>query len=234
MRSALSCLPHAARPSRRTATVLAAIAAVALLGGCAKRDSITVGSVPDDYRTNHPMIVSEQDEVLDLPVGLSEHGMTRVQRVAVDGYVSNYDRGAGAVISIMVPANSANAASASSAAYEIAGYMQRKGIPAGRIVTVPYDAGAPDQTAPIRLVHGRMKAHVGQCGRWPDDLLKTRENKHYANFGCAYQNNLAAQLANPSDLLGPRASTEIDAANRGVAIEDYQSRKTEWTPVTQY
>ncbi|MEQ9180380.1 MAG: CpaD family pilus assembly protein [Nitratireductor sp.] len=158
----------------------------------------------------------------------------RVQRVAVDGYVSNYDRGAGAVISIMVPANSANAASASSAAYEIAGYMQRKGIPAGRIVTVPYDAGAPDQTAPIRLVHGRMKAHVGQCGRWPDDLLKTRENKHYANFGCAYQNNLAAQLANPSDLLGPRASTEIDAANRGVAIEDYQSRKTEWTPVTQY
>ncbi|MEP4421213.1 MAG: pilus assembly protein CpaD, partial [Nitratireductor sp.] len=63
MRSALSCLPHAARPSRRTATVLAAIAAVALLGGCAKRDSITVGSVPDDYRTNHPIIVSEQDEV---------------------------------------------------------------------------------------------------------------------------------------------------------------------------
>lgn len=225
----------ARRSTRITGNIAVMVAAAALLGGCAwKRDSITVGSVPDDYRTNHPIIVSEQDEVLDLPVGVSEHGMTRVQRVAVDGYVSNYDHDGGAVISIMVPANAANSAAASSAAYEIAQHMYRKGVPSGRVITVPYDAGAPEQPAPIRLIYGRMKAHVGQCGRWPEDVLRTRENKHYANFGCAYQNNLAAQLANPSDLLGPREQTEIDAANRGVAIDDYQARQTEWDPVVQF
>ncbi len=59
-----------------------------------------------------------------------------------------------------------------------------------------------------------MRAQTDKCGRWPEDILETSENKHYANFGCSYQNNLAAQIANPADLLGPRKQTPIDAANR--------------------
>ena len=55
-----------------------AVATVALLSGCAfqKRDSITVGAVPDDYRTNHPIIIAEKEETLDLPVGASDRGAT--------------------------------------------------------------------------------------------------------------------------------------------------------------
>ena len=49
-----------------------------------------------------------------------------------------------------------------------------------------------------------MRAQTDKCGRWPEDLLHDAENKHYADFGCSYQNNLAAQIANPADLLGPR------------------------------
>ena len=52
-----------------------------------------------------------------------------------------------------------------------------------------------------------MRAQTDKCGRWPEDILETSENKHYANFGCSYQNNLAAQIANPADLLGPRKQT---------------------------
>ena len=61
-------------------------------------------------------------------------------------------------------------------------------------------------------------------GRWPDDLLDNVENKHYADFGCSYQNNLAAQIDNPADLLGPRKQTPIDAENRINAIDVYQNR----------
>ena len=50
------------------------------------------------------------------------------------------------------------------------------------------------------------------------------ENKHYADFGCSYQNNLAAQIANPADLLGPRKLTEVDAEKRGVVIDEYRKR----------
>ena len=41
---------------------------VSLLAGCAKRDSITVGAVPDDYRTNHPIVIAEKDAG-DRPAG---------------------------------------------------------------------------------------------------------------------------------------------------------------------
>ena len=58
------------------AAIVLAAAAVALLSGCAKRDSITVGAVPDDYRTNHPIIIAEKEETLDLPVGASDRGAT--------------------------------------------------------------------------------------------------------------------------------------------------------------
>jgi pilus assembly protein CpaD len=55
-------------------------------------------------------------------------------------------------------------------------------------------------------------------------MLETSENKHYADFGCSYQNNLAAQVANPADLLGPRKQTEIDAENRDKVIDVYRNR----------
>ena len=67
-----------------------------------------------------------------------------------------------------------------------------------------------------------MTAATDQCGKWPDDLGDTSENKHYADFGCSYQNNLAAMIANPADLIGPRASGEIDATKRGKAIKRWQ------------
>ena len=64
--------------------------------------------------------------------------------------------------------------------------------------------------------------------------MENSENKHWANFGCSYQNNLAAQVANPHDLIGPRRPTEIDAEKRGVAIDDYQTSVSDWAPETEY
>jgi len=204
---------------------LLVVGVAAVLTGCAKRDSIVVGSVPDDYRTNHPIVVSEKDEILDLPVGVSDRRMTQVHRVAVAGYIAHYDHRAAAPVSIMVPAGAANSAAASAVAHDIASYLYAKGVPSGRVVTVPYSSGAPDIAAPLRIIYPRMRASTDQCGRWPDDLLKNSENKHYSNFGCAYQNNLAAQIANPADLLGPREPGEIDAENRGNALEQYKQRQ---------
>jgi pilus assembly protein CpaD len=230
MRTALN-QDHARRAKLRAAAraILLTAAAAAVLAGCARRDSIKVGSVPDDYRTNHPIVVAEQEEKIDLPVGASEQGLSRIHRVAIDGFVSGYDRRTGAPISIMVPIGGANSTSASFVADELGRHMVAKGVPAGRVVTIPYDAGAPEASPPIRVTYRRVKASTGACGRWPDDILKTVDNKHYANFGCAYQNNLAAQMANPADLLGPREPGDIDAENRGNALDEYKNREISGT-----
>jgi pilus assembly protein CpaD len=224
MRSALYH-DHAgpARPGATRVVLLAAIAA-ALLTGCARRDSVTVGSVPDDYRTNHPIIVAEQEEKIDLPVGVGDNAMSPIQRTALDGYMAYYEQSAGAPVTILYPAGSANAVAASLVAADIARHIHSRGVAGGRVVSMPYEAGAPEASPPIRVSYRRMKASTGQCGRWPEDISNTVDNKHYANFGCAYQNNLAAQMANPADLLGPRAPGDIDAENRGDALTDYKNR----------
>lgn len=209
-------------PSLRAASVLA-IVAVALLAGCAKRDSITVGSVPDDYRTNHPIVIAEKEEVLDLPVSASDRGMTKQQRETLEGFLSGYDRSAAPVLKIMTPAGAANEVAASYAADDFARVAKRAGIPASRLMITSYHAGSPEVSAPIRVSFTAMKAQTEKCGRWPEDILNNEDNKHYANFGCSYQNNLAAQIANPADLLGPRKETTIDAERRGQVIDGYRN-----------
>lgn len=213
----------ARRPRRAAAPLLAAMA-VALLAGCTQhRDSITVGSTPDDYRTNHPIVIGEREQVLDLPVGAGDRGVTRSQRVALEGFLYDYDRSASPVLKILAPSGSANDLAAAEASAGLARIAKANGVPHNRILIASYQAGSPDVSAPVRISFTAVKAHVGKCGRWPADLGETSENKHYANFGCSYQNNLAAQVANPTDLLGPRKQTEIDAENRSLVIDVYRA-----------
>ncbi len=217
-----------------TRGMLAATAALLLASGCANRDSIVVGAVPDDYRTNHPIVISEREKIIDIPVGVSEHRASNTQRVALEGFIANYDRSAGTTVTILVPSGSANAYAASAVAADFTQILRRNGIPEGRIIRRPYQAGASEQAAPIRVSYLTMAASAGPCGRWTGDLLDNPENRHYTNFGCAYQANLAAQVANPADFLGPRRSGEIDATKRSLAIDIYQTTPGEWNPVTDY
>lgn len=221
--NAFAATPRARRPRiSGPALPLLAAAAVALLSGCANRDSITVGSVPDDYRTNHPIVISEKDEHIDLPVGAGDRGMTKSQRETLRGFLDGYDRSAAPVLTIAAPSGSANESAARTAAHDFRRLAVSSGIRANRIAMISYQASPAEISAPVRVAFSSMRAQTDKCGRWPEDMLDTTENKHYADFGCSYQNNLAAQVANPADLLGPRKQTPIDAENRDTVIQIYR------------
>jgi pilus assembly protein CpaD len=123
-----------------------------------------------------------------------------------------------------VPAGSANEVAAQAAARDFRRIAVAGGVHANRIAITAYQVSAADISAPVRVAYSSMRAHTDKCGRWPDDLTDTTENKHYADFGCSYQNNLTAQISNPADLLGPRKQTEIDAENRDRVINVYRER----------
>ena len=225
----------ASKPAGRSrkyllAAPILAVAAIGLLSGCANRDSVTVGSVPDDYRTNHPIVISERTEAIDLPVGADSRRMTQSQRETLLGFLDGYDRSAAPTLTILAPAGSANEIAAAATARDFAKLAGRNGVHSSRIVMASYQAEPSETSAPIRVSYAKLRAHTDKCGRWPEDLLETSENKHYANFGCSYQNNLAAQMANPADLLGPRKPTTIDAENRDVVIDIYRGEGNGTTP----
>lgn len=229
-------LNNAPRTGARRVRVAVLLACAAVLAtGCARRDSIQVGSVPDDYRTNHPIVISEHDKTVDIPVGVTESGLSRVHRAAVDGFIANYDGSSTPPVTVMVPYGSPNQSAASIVSSEVVARLRKAGVPQSRILHQSYEASAYGDAAPIRLVLVEMRAAVaGKCGRWPADMLDTADNKHWANFGCSYQNNLAAQIANPADLLGPRKPGPIDTERRGIVLDDYRGRLSDWNQEIEY
>jgi pilus assembly protein CpaD len=212
------------QPRRSAFAARAALITVAaLLAGCAKVHNIEVGAVPDDYRTTHPIMVSEKETTVDVPVASNEKKLNFGRIGIVRGFAADYRENSSGPVQIMTPVGSPNSAAASLIAGEIRKVLVDEGVPAKRIGVTSYQAAAQNDAAPVRLSFTAIAAHTNQCGRWPEDLVyNTMENKHYHNFGCASQNNLAAQIANPSDLLAPRGMTPIDAQRRDVVIDKYR------------
>lgn len=212
----------------KTGTLQLAVIASAMLflPGCGtffqNRHHIEVGSIPDDYRTNHPISISEQEEHLDVLVGASDKDISLAQRQVIQGFVAQYMANGSGPVQIMLPSGGINSAAARRVQPDIVSALRKGGVSSGNIVTVSYAPPSSDGAHPVRIAYRALAASTTQCGKWTDDLTNDTENKHYANFGCSYQNNMAAMIANPADLLGPRATTQIDPAKRGNVIKKYQ------------
>lgn len=208
----------------RFPAVAAALGMALLVSGCA--DRVVTGSVPDDYRTRHPIVVAEGQKSIDIPVAMGDQGLTRGQREVIAGFVDDYRRASTGIIQIMTPKGSVNDGAAASAAGDARRLMVGMGVPKSKILHVTFTAG-PGEPAPLRLTYSAVTAQTSPCGEWPADMtLNTTQNENYYNFGCASQRNLAAQIANPHDLLGPRRMTPPDAEQRGQAMERYRGAST--------
>jgi pilus assembly protein CpaD len=203
------------------------IGVAAVLASCAGKDSINTGSLPDDYRTRHPIVVGEAEKAIDIPIAAGDTGLTRGQSEVIAGFVAEYRRSSSGIIQIVTPRGSANEGAAASAASSMRRLMVKMGVPPQNILQSGFPAEF-DESAPVRLSYVAIAAKAGPCGEWPADMtLNTFSNKNYYNFGCATQSNLAAQMANPNDVLGPRRMTPADSTQRGEVIERYRGAVVE-------
>lgn len=206
----------------KTLSVAALALAAAMLAGCGNRD-LTTGSIPDDYRTRHPITLAEAEHAIDIPVSPSDSKVTVGMRDTIKGFAQDFANSRAGIVQIQVPHGSYNASAAGYLAGEIRRILTVNGIQKQRILMAKYEAQPTGDAAPIRLSYVATKAMTGRCGEWPSDLANdTFGNKNWYNFGCASQNNLAAQIANPTDLVSPRGMTPIDAAQRSQVISDYR------------
>lgn len=209
------------------------LVALSLLAGCANQH-VEVGAVPDDYRTRHPITVREATEDLELFVASSDTRLTHPDLTRVESFGTRFRRARASVLRVGVPSGARNEAAARLVADDVTRVLRQIGVPRQRILVTSYPAHGVADVPPLLLSFNGMVAEVAPCGRWPDDLADTSENHNYQNFGCATQSNLAAQIADPRDLLGPRGESEIDAERRSVVIEKYrQGQRTASEPPRQ-
>jgi pilus assembly protein CpaD len=217
------------------ARALAAAALAALLAGCQTTTAEnTTGAIPDDYRLRHPIVLKEADRTVQIFVGSYRGGLTPAQRADVLAFANAWRKEATGGIVIDVPSGTKNEVAAAEAVHEANSILAAAGVPPEGVAVRPYSPARLDTLAAIRLSYPRMVAQAGPCGLWPKDLGPTfdreyNENRTWWNFGCAQQQNLAAMVDNPADLVQPRGEDPAYNARRTVVLDKYRKGESTLT-----
>ena len=74
----------------------------------------------------------------------------------------------------------------------------------------------------VRVVVARRRASVPGCPNWSQPSQPDWDNKTMSNFGCSVNANLAAQVANPEDLVRGRNASVTDAVTAVRAVDMYR------------
>jgi len=176
-----------------------------------------------DPSERHPIMVTQQPAALDVRVPRGAQGLSPQQARQVAAFLEHYRHtGASSRLVISVPSGSSNERAAERAASDIRALSTNLGFSDSVVALEPYPARR-SETAPVRLAYVRFVAEPPACGEWPSNLAFEPRNLTYPNFGCAQQHNLAAQIANPADLLGPRSETPADQERRETVFEKYEN-----------
>ena len=129
------------------------------------------------------------------------------------------DAGSGAV-TIQVPTRGADIKAANQDSAAAQSLLVTMGVPSDHIQRVGYDP-QDGAAAPLVVGFAAYEAVVPACGKSWENLSNNTHNTTMTNFGCAVQANLAAQIANPADLAGPRPVDPPDAMRRAVVLSKY-------------
>ncbi|HTC01926.1 MAG TPA: CpaD family pilus assembly protein, partial [Xanthobacteraceae bacterium] len=185
----------------------------------------------------HPIAIQEADTSIVVFVGQGRGGLTAEQRADVMGLAQSWAHEGTGAINADLPVDTPNARPAADAMREIQSLFAAAGVPPNGVVVRRYHPQDPRHLAAIRLSYPRMSATAGPCGLWPEDLgpsIKNKgyiDNKSYYNFGCAYQHNMAAMVANPSDLVQPQHETPPYTMRRTKVMQKYRDGES---TATQY
>jgi pilus assembly protein CpaD len=192
------------------AKLLAASLATLAMAGCKTTDdpARVAGWTLIDSSQRHPILVSQEPTTHLIRLGRGSNGLSSPQRAQLLDFIAHFratDSGNSRLI-VAVPSGGANEVSTMYAVGEIRSMLTDQGFGEASISVEAYNAeGTGDP--PIRVSYMRYIAEPPQCGDWSTNLAYDPMNLPYPNLGCAQQRNLAVQVANPADLLGPRTET---------------------------
>jgi pilus assembly protein CpaD len=208
----------------RVSALLASGALAFALSACAQRVNPyeQTGALPDDPKVNHPITLQEEVAALDVPVSVDTLHLTKPVMSNIDFFAKSFIASGTAIIAVVAPSGSPNQLAAAAMAVEVEHTLLGSGVDPRAISYRVYRADPAEKVAPVRIAYNRITAHTEPCGAWNDQSSSNADNKHYDSFGCATQQNLAAVLDNPLDLLYPRGLSPADAARRAHVLEMYR------------
>lgn len=192
----------------------AVIAAVLLAGSCAAPINDGSGLV-DDPDVNHPIVVDTVPKAIRLSFSAADAGLMPEDAARFDAFVAQYKSEGKGTVSVTAPSGPSSQATLSYFGERLAA----AGIPRSQIMVGTREDG----DWRVELSYAGYVAHAENCGDWSSQQASdTASNLPMANFGCAVQHNIAAQIENPRDVVEPRALGPSDAMRRATVMSAYE------------
>ena len=208
------------RAARPLLTLLALCAIAAPVAGCMQGPRFQAPFTLANPNQRHPITVAQSEATLDLAVPPGARGLNRNQQMQLQAFLRDYADQGGEQLLIRAPSGGANETAAMRAYEDVRKGLRATGIGKGAVVLEPYFASA-DPSAPLRLSYLAYVAKPPDCVDWSENVGRDPQNMPYPNLGCATQRNFAVAVANPQDLIGPRAETPRPGERRDVVWGKY-------------
>ena len=202
----------------------AALGAILMAGSCSTTDPNSMISL--DGARNHPIMVEPSYRDLKVRFVGGADGMNAEDAIKFDSFLADYRLHGNGSLGISVP----NGPASRAAITYLGERAAATGISRDKILVSTRDAANGD--ARVDVTYIAYTAHTAPCGDWSENESFTMDNTTPKRFGCSVQQNIAAMVADPRDLLGPGAMGPVDTSRRAVVMDHY--RKGEITQADKH
>ncbi len=200
-----------------------ALATILIAGSCSTTDPNSV--VWEDGARNHPILVEPAYRDLKIQFAGGADGMSSDDAIKFDNFLADYRAHGNGSLGISVPNGPASRAA-------ITYFGERAaatGISRDKILVSTREVANGDTRIDVTYI--AYTARTQACGDWSENDAFTLDNKTPKRFGCSIQQNIAAMVADPRDLLGPGRMGPVDTARRTTVMDKYE--KGEVTQATK-
>lgn len=201
--------------------LLALAACTGIVSACASTDPLPPPLTPTSRYVLH--VEPGMDRIA---LAVHDQGLSGNQQAALAALAGRFAASRADVIRVEAPTGDDPAAAR--AAWGVRDALAALGVPAERVLVTAY--AAPDPRAPVLAGFEVLTAHVPNCAEAQRASVSNFSNQTSAAFGCAVTANLAAQIANPRDIVAPAAPGAADAGRRAKVFDTYRAGTPTSTP----
>ncbi len=169
----------------------------------------------------HPISVDSQVVTLTLDNDPSTSDLSNVDSARLRAFADAYMRNGHGPLTVTAPSGTSADFDGQETAADIRTALHDAGVPWSAISGATYRTGNTDSQLILSYTH--YVATASECGIWKGLKGRDYRNLRTPNFGCAMQNNIAAMIADPHDLITPTDETPRDAQTTVRAIEAYRN-----------
>ncbi len=168
----------------------------------------------------HPISVDSQIVTLTIDADPTTTDLSDMDKARLRAFANAYLTNGHGPLTITAPSGFADA-DGHEAAADIRKALNDAGVPWETLAGATYRTGG-DAGDQLIVSYTHYVATASECGIWTGVAERDYRNLRSPNHGCATQNNIAAMVADPHDLIAPAALAPRDAMATSRGIEAYR------------